>query len=840
MSELIEMLRQTNKKPMRTCRIVLPLFFISVLFANGMIFPPHADANEGRVIKQISLDKDSCRIGIKLNGNSPYKVVQIDKKEVIIAFQGVRFSKNMKIIGAAKPLVSEIKTKSLPDNVSALFVNTVKELKEIKTKWIKTDHTLMVRLDTKENLSGKKKNPGKEAKQKIIVKREKKSSSEISKDLTQLENSKKSGNIDDIICEIKDKENIKNLDLQSALDKCSKKSWEEAFLILRKYIENRSSGFSDPLDRSSRPLETACFLKAYTYFKTDIKDKKDQLRAAKFFQDAISYFPESKYLPYGMAALGMINKKLRNYNEAKGYFRIVLKKHKDYSGTPEVLFEIGKIYLKERKLRKAISIFKRLVSKYPDAAIILDAKIELGKALYEKNNFYESIKVLTDAMGSNPQTIYRSDELLLSLGNGYYEIGEYKKAIEFFFMVCNYFPETESNHINLTRIGDIYNSEKEFEKAKKIYQLVIDKFPGTDGFIISSIRLAEFLKEEKEKEKIYLNIINNYPDNPLMKSAMLKLATAQKEAGEYEKSIITINDLINKHPGKLQKEAARIREESYKFYLKKLLDEDDYPEILLRFENEKKIFKQIKSPEIYQIIGEACLKGHLYEKAADILTKSCKLFGSKKRPSDLVFSLGVSLHESGEFDQALKIFSEYERLYPERKNSSQAHFRMGRILLSKKEYQKAVERFSTAYNCSKTSESKALILIDKAKGYAGLDKFEDVSANLIEAVNLLESASEKNFKYIFRAYRNLGENYFLKLNLYEKAADALANAMKFADKGENHSDILFMLARSYQNQKETGKARKIYSDMAVSGDRFWKKMAKEQLNRIKFEEKLKQ
>ncbi len=718
--------------------LTLIAFCLAILHVHIMVSPGYAAFPEG-IIEEIHLETNPCTINIKLSCKPLFKIIQIEKKEVLFAFKNVSISENPVKHIVDTSMVKSIKYRELPDNVVILIVATRKNVKRIQSKWISARQTLSAQ-----------------------------------------------------------------------------------------FVEEESSAISraDTTIRIKKSLKTLTKKKISNSVKK-IPDLRGQPQ------------PSDEVTGYAVKTPKGIYTGIKNNGEANGYFSVVLEKHKDYPGRPQILLEAGKAEMRKKKYKNAIPILRRITMEYPDFEFIADTKIELGKAFFETNNFSESLKILNDVYATNPDKAYESADLLRTIGNNYYHSGEYKKAREYLSKAYNLFPGMKSNHIVLTRIGDTYVDEKQQEKGLKIFKLVTEKFPGTDGFVISSMRIAEFHEVNTEKEIIYNMIINDYPDHPMAKLGILKLAILQESAGEYEKSINTIKKLFKENPRALRQEALYVMQQSFEALISRLMEKNDYSGVLIRFENEKKILSEIQSPNLFYMVGDAYFKGHLYEHAMENLKKADSFFDNKNKPPGLSYKLGISMHEMGRLDGADKMLKKYISNYPSGDNIVKAYIHRGGILLNKNDPENAINSFKKAFRLSQKEEEKALILIDEAKGYSHLGNYKKCSAVLVQAINILVSIPEDHYHTISYAYKNLGETY-MKLNAYSKASDAFTMAIKFTvgKEDENYADIRFLLGESYRKGNALNDAEKAYRDVIATGDSFWGKLAEEKLHGLKIIDKL--
>jgi len=814
-------------------KILHPACFILVFltaFTQAVICKANTNPS---VIKEIRLEPAYNQIHIELNQKQKYKIVRLDSNTVMIAFKNTRIGNGIPKQISEKKFVQSIRPENLPGNAAAIEVSGRGSLNIATAFW--ENVTLVVKIvgdrprHKKRPKLIKKTIQNKKGK---IVDTEQKEPEPIElntsvEEYALVQKKKKNqllGNIDDFPIVMKNDKCAEAKYVSTALEYCKKLAYADAFHVIDTFFDANPS---DPC------IEAVYFLRAYcSYKQNEFADEVELLETAMYFQDAISYYPESVYAPFGMTGLGNIYRKLNNDPEAKGYFDLVLQKFKGFSGTPGVLFELGMIHVKKKEYRKAISKLEKIVSVYPDVSFIKNARRELGKAYFNSNNFSKTLEQMQWLIKNEPKIVYDSPNLLLYIGNSYYHIGKHKKAREVLSRVYNLYPEAENNHIILTRIADIYVEEGKDDKARDIYKLVTDKFPGTDGFVISSMRLTEYVKKQEDRKSLYMMIINEHPEHPISNLAQLRLAELQYKTEEYEKSIETIDRLLEENPKSLKTEAVFLKQKSFEAVFKRLIDNDDYPDIMIKFEKEKATFNRYENPNLFFYAGKAYYMGHLYQDAANNLKKALTYYSSgKNRPAELLYLLGISLFESGKTKDASNILKRYVKAYPTAKDAPSAWLKIGLAQIIDKKYKDAEISLQKAIKDSKSDKEKAEIFLAWANIDEDRGNFRKVTDFLVQTINLLSSASEDHHDKLSIVYKRLGHAH-MHLNEFEKSADAFAMAMKFMGENNEANDLNYLMGISYQKGRLMAKAKDTFNHVVEAGDPFWSKLAKEKLREI--------
>lgn len=823
----------------------------------------------GADITAIGLSNNPYAVRVSLTGKTPYKVVQFDKKEILVAFKNAQVKDGLTPSGDGSPFIRDVKISPQKQGIVSMIITTAGDVGALSAKWVPVENILMITFAAPEN-QDKKKQVRKRIRKKYETAPAKESTvtekapqdggvlfdtgavaveetplmplaDDAGKSVPVQEeagfslgdrtfDNRYSGSTEDLFLELRSDACEDLGEVKRAVILCNQGAWDRAFEVFSRYSDDETLNVTC--------LENILILQAYSFFNS-LRDPgaKDYFQAAAYFQKLIAYFPDSVYVPYALTCLGKIYSQLQDITQAEGYFQVVLKNYKNYPGIPEVMFELGRIYTEKKENKLAVSMLKSVVDTFPHGSFIGNAKLQLGKALFNINDYQASVVVFEDLLKTKPRMIYETPDLLLFIGNAYYHSGKSEKARLALSQVFNLFPDIEGRDTILTRIGDTFVENNQKEKAIQIFQLVKDTYPGTDGFVISTMRLAEFLDNPEEKEKMYNMVIDEFPDNPLSGLALMRLALLQHDAGNYEKSVETVKKLLVTHPRALKRDAVNLMQDSSELIFKKLMERDEYTELISRFEKDKRILDESENPNLFLLVGMAYLKAHLHENAVDMLTKAYKRTGEKQRPADMIHALGVALDEAGRADDAMDMFKTYIRYFEDKEDAGDAYNRMGNILYDKKQYKEAVDHYKKALAKSKDNTSNAKILVSMSKAYKAQKDYATAVNTLIKAINLLAGEPKESFDTLAQVHRNLGENY-MQLKAWEKASDAFAMAVKFAPEDDGVTEVYFMLGDAYRNSRKFDDAEKAYQAVIDKGDSFWGSMAKERLRSMRLKEKL--
>ncbi|MFH1155812.1 MAG: tetratricopeptide repeat protein [Pseudomonadota bacterium] len=829
--------------------------FSMALFMMLCLFVFNPAHGHGAQVKSIVLDQDSPLVRIVVSEKVASKVIRVDGKEVLIALRNVSADPGVRPKVTLGGPVREIAVEPVGQGDLAIVITGTHAFEIVEPVWDKSGLSLEVRLGkTGKTMppatTDKPKSPSKPP-PKVAKGKPAESSRAAGKPESQSPGPKpeaqapEAQQIKNYVPPVREKSiyagDISDLILKSDLSGCTLPAlapvpgnmkngqWEQAFEILDAAAKAKKGDCQ----------EQVLFLRAYAFYKGLLKgDILDLLQASGFFQEAMVSYPESRLIPFSLAAMGLIQLKLKNPAAAEGFFTMVKDDYLDYSGMAEILYQLGLIYQAKGYGDKAQDYFRTVFETYPENAYTVDAGIGYGRTLLAQLHYIDAVSILSSLIRTNPEKVYDSPDLLLSMGDADLKLGRSASARENLMRALNLFPDIPGKDTIMSSIGDTYAMEKNSDRAMGIYRYVMATYPGTEGFVSSAVGLARHLTDRAEREALYTMVKKDYPEHPLASVAMMRLAEIYEGAGEYSRCIEEIETMLTAHPRGLRYEAVKLMQRAYEALFKQQLKAGQYPAVLNRYEKQQSLLDRMESRELFLTEGLAYAEARLYEQSFNQLIQAYKLFNQSSRPPELMVTLGVAMDETGRKDDALNVFKGFVKRFPNHGETPVVFFRMGSIYAEKSDTAKALSYLSQAYQATRDNLLKGKTLLKEAEVYRQQKQWDKVSAMLAKAVNDFASASGKNYDMITVAYKGLGESY-VEQELYLDAAAAFSMAIKFSDGGQTAADIGFMLGDAYQKGNELKKARETFDKIANGDDSIWARMARERLTTLDLAEKVK-
>lgn len=297
-------------------------------------------------------------------------------------------------------------------------------------------------------------------------------------------------------------------------------------------------------------------------FKDEPAAHYDKIRGA--YEEAINANTDSYRIPEALLQLGMLNLRVGNLPEAKGYFSVLTKKYPTDANVPLVNFYWGEHYYDHGDFKKAAESYQTLIEKYPESKYVREGAMGLAKAMVRLGKYKEAAEIADYIDKRWPRYYIDFPAILRIEGDIAYRTGDIKKAKDQYLAYYNLEPKVKDMDMVLARLGDIYARLGNKPAAVDFYNMAVKEGPDSEGGLIAKMRLAEqgvhdqpsinemfslFGKPAQgSPEEIYTSIVRDHPDSPLAPLAQIKLAMWLLFRQNYPDSIKAASRFLELYP----------------------------------------------------------------------------------------------------------------------------------------------------------------------------------------------------------------------------------------------------------------------------------------------------
>jgi TolA-binding protein len=284
----------------------------------------------------------------------------------------------------------------------------------------------------------------------------------------------------------------------------------------------------------------------------------------KVLNEAINVNPNSYRVPEALLQLGMLNLRVGNIPEAKGYFNVLTRKYPTDANVPLVNFAWGEYYFDRGEYKKAEEEYKNVVEKFPESKFVREGAMGLAKTLVRLGRYKDAAQIADYIDKRWPRYYTEFPQILRITGDIAYKNGDFKKARDNYMLFYNMEPKVKDADLVLARLGDIYGRLGNKAGAVDFYNLAIKDYPDSEGGLVAKMRLAEqgvhdqptitemFSLFDKPQygspEEIYQSIIRDHPQSPLAPLAQLKLAMWLLHQQNYPGSLKAAAAYLERYP----------------------------------------------------------------------------------------------------------------------------------------------------------------------------------------------------------------------------------------------------------------------------------------------------
>ncbi|WP_300758879.1 tetratricopeptide repeat protein [uncultured Brachyspira sp.] len=467
----------------------------------------------------------------------------------------------------------------------------------------------------------------------------------------------------------------------------------------------------------------------------------------------------------------------------------VLKEYikKDKNNT-KALTLLGRAYYSNRDNKKAEKLFKKVLlinpnddktlyytavnylynfignEKYNDALKLIKKAIELnendsaywhllGYINRENENYYAAIEYAEKAVKLNKSYVVDDgnymEYYLTVIGESYFKLGKYDKAIEVFKEIIKLPRHDQSDFMYL---GLSYFEKKEYDKAIENYEKVLEIHPSCD-----------------------------YIENT---SAINALAKSYMSLGEYQKGIDAYKEYIKKHEWRWIRYLYKKEIEDYKYLI------EAFNQLIEEEPNNFEYYDGLETIYSYDL--------NICDKGANVLEKY--LLNNTDNINYQVYETLAHLYENiYRYDKAIEM---YNKLIEINHFDNYDYCRLADIYKKIKNYDKALEMYEEntysniiklldLYDKLSKHEKRNLLIDDSINYYTNNNdykKLSDLYMHIGEKYKAIEYYKKYvnldynkndgyNFKYIAEIYESLGEKenaeeYYKKaIEIYENKKD---------------------------------------------------------------------
>lgn len=568
-------------------------------------------------------------------------------------------------------------------------------------------------------------------------------------------------------------------------------------LLISSYIASKdypnAMALLENIERSDS--QNNAYQKAAFLHGVDLYNSNDFKNAKMFFLKSIKSNDKSKLATRSLFWLGDAYYKLSEYNLAESSYKSVLesKYFKTLSDYQIVAYNLGYVYFKTKAYDQAIVYFTEWLMHYigNDDLLINDTSIRLADCYFVSSNYDKALEFYKKGIdiGKSEQD-YAEFQMAMSYGF----MGKSSEKINRLIRFISKYKSSPLVDDALYDIANTYNKKSEFKKAMTYYDLLLEDYPQSE--FASRAILRQGLT--------YYN--QNQTSQALVK--LKKLAEQFPESAEAQQAVSTVK-LIYIDQGKVEAYASWVKTLNYIEVTDNELDNAAYEAAEKQYldGNTKMAIKQFNKYLSTYLNGVHSLKAHYYlselylntdlpSNAIPHLEYVIDASDSKYTEQSLLELAQIRLDNS-EWEQAIPLLKTLEQ---ESSNTVNGLYALSNLMQA---YYKA-EHFK-----------EAVLMANKVLSQSRLDQTIKEDAHLILAKTFLTSSdfesSKTHYETLVSSVRPVvavEASYYLayfeyEAKAYEASNSRIQNLIKsFPNQKYYCSKSLLLMARNFDALKD--------------------------------------
>ena len=378
---------------------------------------------------------------------------------------------------------------------------------------------------------------------------------------------------------------------------------------------------------------------------------------------------------------------------AKGQLEAFLQKYPRSDYADDVRLMMGDLALQSRKYDEAISHFKQLTVDYPESPLRVDAVRGVAEAWNRQGKYVEAIQAYEDVVSTaNPSR--DADVIaasLFAIGEGYYQLESYKRAIENYDRILKQFPQAKQAPQALYAKGWSLYHQRDYRDAHRIFSEFVQKHADLPEAPEATYRSAESLiglKDWARASEIYQQLIEKYKtdasQSALVANSYFRLGESLFQQKKYDAAKSTFESLLRLDPNSPAAASAQY------WIAEVLLQQKQYETAIYEY---NKVLSQYRSSDVADDARYGIAYAQFSQQNYAQAVQAFKLVAQDPK-SPLAdasrFYIGESLRFQKEHNSAILY---YNKVSPRSDYSDDATYGMATCYFTLRDYARAAEQY---------------------------------------------------------------------------------------------------------------------------------------------------
>ncbi len=539
-------------------------------------------------------------------------------------------------------------------------------------------------------------------------------------------------------------------------------------------------------------------------FNAEKKDKKEFAeKSISYFNKIKKEFPDSKILNYVYFREANVYYAMEEYNKAILLINELLKIEDDIKVKNILKYYLAWNYYMIKDYNRSLQIYDEILSNLSDDILGIWAKYKKGLCFEALNETEKAIQQYKRVLTENPNTV-PSAFSEYALAYYHYKNSDYSESLYMFQNIIEKYEIEDLKKAAYYMLGEINIKMQRYIAARQIYEEIKIKFPSEQ--YIAQHLIAWCLSKEGEYKKaidIYNELLKSDFSYELKLKTKLKIADNYYELNMLEEAGNIYNEII-----KEKKDYPDIAAEAYYARGWIFYKRENYNEAKKMFEYAKQIAfsKDLKTRSKFMIANmfycDYKFNDALYI-YQDILKESDV---DEEIKSESIFYSALCYYRKEEFDNAIRLWKEYEIKVKDRVKKAESIFRIGWSYFRMNQFQQAIDTFERIIKDFKETHYYQEALLKTGDCYYNSGQYEKA---ILQYKNLVERYPDHYA--VPDALYGVQWSYY-QMGQYDKAIELSKEFVEKYKRSNFAPEIKYRIAEHYYNVAKYETAIKEFSE----------------------------
>ncbi len=277
----------------------------------------------------------------------------------------------------------------------------------------------------------------------------------------------------------------------------------------------------------------------YQYGQSLFKSGKNE-EAINKLHILLKRFPKSKYNDDARYLIGWIHFQDGDFDLAIYNYKKLITDYPKSSIVPIAYYSIGDSYYNISEYESSIDYYLKIIDDYPKTSFVYDAMNGIQYSYLALDRPEDAVSLINGYIVKYPH-LKNSDRILMKKGEIYFSYGSYKRAMNGYSEMINFYPNSELVPEALFWMGKSALLLNEKEEAAEYFQEIIDKHIKSNYGIESIVELGKIYAESKNFNKetaLYSLVLPKISESPKAEEILflqgIAYLNAKKESDAYK------------------------------------------------------------------------------------------------------------------------------------------------------------------------------------------------------------------------------------------------------------------------------------------------------------------